>query len=278
MSSGSGVGEDVPLAVRTQFAHAVVQSLADAAGVDVLHLKGVATDPDLRTRPAGGIDADVLVRPGQEGVRLDSLWRHGWRRLSSFETGSPFEHAVTAGHPQFVHADIHRWFPGMDRSPGTAFEELWAARRIVQIAGVDCSVPSREGQVLIRVLNTASGDEGPILDLVHRTGAEVAFAAAIGDLERYRGLPEYRLWKVTVQGGTRTQEWWARVRARPGVLGKARLVARAPLVNVDHLRNTWGREPTKKEILREFVSRPSRGLRQELRRWALRGRPGRVGR
>ncbi|SOC57800.1 hypothetical protein [Ornithinimicrobium cerasi] len=54
---------DVPVWVRAAFGHAVVQHLADKVGADVLHLKGAATDVDLRTRPEGGSDADVLVRP-----------------------------------------------------------------------------------------------------------------------------------------------------------------------------------------------------------------------
>ena len=50
--------------------------------------------------------------------------------------------------------------------------------------------------------------------LVDGLDARVAFAAAVGDLDRYRGEPDYRLWKVVSEGGARSEEWWARIRAR----------------------------------------------------------------
>ena len=44
--------------------------------------------------------------------------------------------------------------------------------------------------------------------------AHVAFAAAAGGLERYRGERDYRLWKVVSEGGSRSEEWWARIGRR----------------------------------------------------------------
>lgn len=285
MTNGERHGPDtaVPLVVRVQFAHAALQWLADEQGLDILHIKGSATDSDLRTRSEGGSDADILVRPDHVGALLDELWSHGWRRLSSFHTGSPFGHAVTAVHPQFVHADVHRFFPGMDADPLAAFDALWAGRQMTELAGIPCSVPSRTAQVLIRVLNSARStrrqwahteicqllpgeDPGPLMELVRQTRAEVGFAAATGDLERYRGDARYPLWKVTTQGGTRTQEWLARVHAAPNWSAKAALVARAPLVNRDHLRTVLGHEPSPVEVVREFFARPARGARQECER------------
>ena len=38
----------VPLSVRLRFGHAAVQRLAEQIGVDLLHIKGVAVDRELR--------------------------------------------------------------------------------------------------------------------------------------------------------------------------------------------------------------------------------------
>ncbi len=43
---------DVPLPVRVELAHAAVQVLAEQAGVDVLHIKGPAVHPGLRSSGA----------------------------------------------------------------------------------------------------------------------------------------------------------------------------------------------------------------------------------
>jgi hypothetical protein len=111
-------------------------------------------------------------------------------------------------------------------------------------------------------------------ELVSRLRAEVAFAAATGDLERYRDEREYLLWKVVSQGGPRSLEWWARIRAAPDVRSRVRLVARAPLVNVDHLAHRLGRRPTRWEIVVEFVHRPLVAAREAVpaARGRLRGR------
>jgi hypothetical protein len=103
--------------------------------------------------------------------------------------------------------------------------------------------------------------------------AEVAFSAGLGELERYRGRREYLLWKVASQGGTRLEEWVARVWAAPTPRAAFQLALRAPLVNTEHLAIRIGHRPTRVEVLREFVARPVRGATQELGR--LRERRGR---
>jgi hypothetical protein len=96
--------------------------------------------------------------------------------------------------------------------------------------------------------------------------AEVALAAATGDLERMRGRRTYPLWNVTVNGGTRAQEWWARVRAAPTIGDAAIIVWRAPLVNIEALSHRLGRAPTRAEVVREFFARPLTALRELCRR------------
>ena len=92
--------------------------------------------------------------------------------------------------------------------------------------------------------------------------APVAFAAAVGRLERFRGERDYRLWKIASMGGSRTAEWWARVRAAPSIGMALRVVAHAPLVNVDRLAHRLGRTPTRGEILAEFFRRIAHAIRE----------------
>jgi len=99
----------------------------------------------------------------------------------------------------------------------------------------------------------------------------VAFAAAVGELERYRGEPDYRLWNVVSEGGSRSEDWWARVRAAPSFAAAMRVVARAPLVNVDHLAHRLGRPPTRFEIVTEFFARPARAVGEAGRALRRRG-------
>ena len=152
-------------------------------------------------------------------------------------------------------------------------------------------MPSRAAHALILILNSARRRPGEGLDaidasawaelepeirgLVADLDAGVAFAAATGALEQWRGDRRYRLWKSVTEGGSRSAEWWARVRAAPTAREAMMVAARAPLVNLDRLAHRLGRRPTKREIVREFFSRPARGVR-ELLRSVLAGRSTRA--
>jgi hypothetical protein len=262
-------------------AHAAVQHLADAHGLDVLHIKGEAIDPALATPDRRGTDADVLVRPSQAQALLAVLQRHQWSMQTTFRTGSPFEHAATLTHPQWGYADVHRLFPGITAPAEAAFDRLWAGSTRRELAGLPCAVPALSAQVLILVLNAARSGWGPhdleaawwhappevvaeVQALVRDLGAEVAFAAATGDLERYRGRREYDLWRVTTQGGGRLEEWRARIKAAPDARSAVRLAVRSVAVNRDHLTIRLGREPTGREVVAEGFSRFSRAVREVL--------------
>ncbi len=266
------------MAVRILFGHAALQVVADAVGVDLLHIKGPATDLGLQSA-GGGTDADVLVRPSQCDALLLAITARDWQRRNTFRSGSPFGHAATYWHAQWGYADIHRFFPGMAQDEHT-FDVLWAERQTQDFAGIPAAVPSPAARHLVAVLNAARNRRPLPADsdatdaarvLVPRVGAEVGWAAAHGTLEAHRDAPDYALWKVTVDGGTRTQEWWARVQAAPTRRDKVALVLRAPLVNVDHLANVRGHRPTAREIMVEFFDRPRRGLAEEWQRRTTRG-------
>jgi hypothetical protein len=116
----------------------------------------------------------------------------------------------------------------------------------------------------------AAWDEAPpgrreeVAALVDALQAQIAFAAATGHLEDFRTAREYQLWSVASSGGTRFQEWKARVKAAPSRRAALRLAVRATLVNTDHLAMVRGHRPTKPEIVLEFFARPARGVKESL--------------
>lgn len=210
MSSSVVVG--APLAVRVRFAHATIQHLAEKCGADVLHIKGVAIDRAIASATRVGADADVLVRPAHVDALLDEMGKHGWDVRSTFESGSPFGHAVTLTHEVWGFADLHRHFPGIGTAPERAFDRLWRDRSLTTIAGVPCPVPSVAAQSLILVLNAARAGGHASVDvraawtgasearkdeirvLRDELEAQVGFAAATGGLEDFRDAREYDLW------------------------------------------------------------------------------------
>jgi hypothetical protein len=266
--------------------------MADESGMEVLHIKGIAVDPALRSNRQSGTDADLLVRPRHVEPLIETMTARGWQRVTTFETGSPFGHAATFQHPFWGHADLHRSFPGITADPDDAFDLLWESRGTFELAGVPCPVPDAVGQSVILLLNAARGAglngrrldveavwgnatserRGEVADLVGVLGAEVAFAAAAGGLERFRGAPDYDLWRIARDGGTRLEEWVARIKAARTWRERLHVALRAPLVNTDHLAVRLGHAPSRSETLKEFVARPLRGLAEEAR--VLRARHG----
>jgi hypothetical protein len=209
------------------------------------------------------------------------LRTHGWQVYSSFTYGSPFGHAQTYLHPTWGFFDLHRSFPGIGLDPTAAFELMWARCQEIRLPGVDAKVPSVELQAVLMVLNAArSRQDDPLSTWIENPGldadgiaatvdqlqAQVAFAAASGKLDQYRGHREYGLWKAISQGGTRSAEWWARVRAARTLRDAVRVISRAPLVNVESLSHRLGRRPTRKDVAAEFIARPVRAVLEVSRR------------
>lgn len=285
-------GGPVPVALRVHLAHATVQAVADACGAQLLHIKGPATDPSLRPGsggvdeggaplhpPRASTDADVLVRPDEVTRFVRALTEHGWRILASFRTGSAFEHAATLWHDELGFVDVHRHFPGIERDPWDAFDLMWRSRHSVEIAHRACSVPSVEHQRLLLLLHAArtGGPTSPmaqalwaeaaepvrqnvrqVAGLMH---AEVALAAATGDLDDFAEHPSYALWRAYSTGDKvdRLTEWRARLLAAPTLLARLGLLGRALLVNRDHLAMSLLREPTTAEVAAEYLHRIRRG-------------------
>lgn len=266
----------VPASIRLRLARAAVQVLAEEAGARMLHIKGSAIDPALHPTPRYGSDVDALVDPRRIRSLHEVLLSHGWRVYSTFRFGSSFEHAQTYLHDTWGYFDLHRRFPGIGLDDQRAFELLWAQRTPRASAGVGFWAPSTDAQAMILMLNAARGSSGlptawqhldeagreRVRRLVEQADAEVAFAAVTGDLERYRDRREYRLWKVTSQGGPRVAEWSGRIIAQPTLVGRMRVAVQAPLVNTDRLSRRLGHAPTRRQVIGEFFSRAGRGIRE----------------
>lgn len=277
----------IPWSARVQLGHAAIQRLAEATDTDVLHVKGFALDDALIWPGREGSDADVLVRPAHLRRFVAELHKAEWERAIGFDQGSSFGHSLALRHDNWGNADVHRFFPGLGPDPAASFDVLWRDRRVHEIAGVPCPVPNLAGQALILILHAGrthddaradsdlqsawtDAEEGLRADvqrLVTELGAEVGFAAATGQLERYRDRPDYLLWKVASQGGTRFEEWRGRIRAAGSPQAALRLALRAPLVNVEHLSEVLGRRPTFAEIVAEFFRRPVKAILEQVGLW-----------
>ena len=196
-------------------------------------------------------------------------------------------------HEAWGYLDLHRFFPGIRLAPDAAFERLWArSPRGARSPASDAPCRASPAQALLLILNVARAGGANAHDLERRRGrtrptsvgarsrrssvdldAPVAFAAATGGLERYRGERDYRLWKVDHRGRHAVgRVVGARARRRRRSATRPRIVARAPLVNVEHLAHRLGRAPTRRDIVAEFFARPRRrGRRGVARRCDARG-------
>ncbi len=263
----------VPQRVRVVLAHACAQALADEQRVDLLHLKGPATAPGLRTPEARASgDADVLVRPGDLPRLVRALAETGWRQASDFDRGSPFAHAAAFHHDGFGTLDVHRHWPGFAISPDVAFDALWRTRGHVPLGGRRCAVPERAAQMLILATHAARGgrSEAALADL--RTawydarpaeqerarvlaavlGADTALTVALGGAPTG---PDAALWRHFAGGGDVVDEWHARWAAARGPRARARLVRAALVPDRAWHAERLGRTPGFRDLLRAQAQR-----------------------
>lgn len=205
----------VPVDLRVHLAHATLQAIAEASGTHLLHIKGPATDSSLRDPgKRGSVDADVLIQPGHLKRFAAALRANGWTEVLPVRSGAVLDHSTNWYHPELGQADIHLRFPGIQIRPEDAFQVLWAGRGEAKIAHRVCSVPSLTGQRLVLLLHAARTPQGragalercwtqagaderdALVGLVRTLDAEVAFAAATGNLEEFADRREYTLWRM----------------------------------------------------------------------------------
>jgi hypothetical protein len=287
MTEQAGVAwGQMPTGARVHLAHAVVQKLAADRDIDLLHLKGPAILPGLRAGDRQSSDVDVLVRPSHLFLLIAALESVGWEQWTEFATGSVFAHAANWWHDKWGWVDVHVSWPGVTIDAEEAFDVLARGGTIHEIAHRPCPVPDRTAQRLILVLHAArsggaadvegawagadADEQAEVRRLAAELGAEVALAAGIGELELHRGAPTYALWHHFVHGGTRLDEWRARLAAASSPRAKAELITSALRVNRDHLRMELGHPPTRREVRARQARRLRRVLGEIARR---RGRP-----
>lgn len=279
----------VPLDARLRLGHAVLQAIADDNGIDLLHIKGYSVDEGLYFSGRASSDVDVLVRPEQAARFVDLIAGHEWRHVTSFRTGSVFEHAAVSRHDTWGYVDVHRVIPGVGLAAGAAFDRLWATSRITAIAERECRVPSRIHQALVIALHEARAHRNMTHDTDHLRSAlgtaewttvanealafdaEIAWAAATGDLDRFTWHREHALWTAVRGRAGRFELLRARARAARSLRQKVGIFAAAALPNRDHLRMSLGREPRARDLVGDVVTR----VRIAIAAISPRGRDGR---
>jgi hypothetical protein len=272
----------MPVRARVHLTHALVQKLASDAEVDLLHLKGPAFLPELRPPGRHSSDVDVLVRPSHLARLIGALEAVGWEQRTDFATGSVFAHAANWWHDDWGWVDVHVSWPGVTVDPEQAYDVLAGVAQPHDIAHTSCLVPDRTGQLLVLVLHAArsAGEESAdyawsradaaqqaeVRALAETLRAEVALAAGLGELERFRDDPTYALWHYVSHGGSRLDEWRARLAAARSVGERARLLTGVFRVNRDHLRMELGRPPTRQDLRRRQLLRIRRAAREVTQR------------
>jgi len=182
--------------------------------------------------------------------------------------------------------DLHRRFPGIGIDDQAAFEMLWRDRVSATAAGRAIPVPSRAAQGVLLVLNAARGTSddreaaaafrrgltgaGAVEHdaLVAMLDAAVAASVVAGELERWRDHRMYPLWKSVTEGGSRTREWWGRVRGARTPREALRVMLRAPRVNRSRLAHQLGRPPTSRDVVAAATARAARRARAAARKGA----------
>jgi frataxin-like iron-binding protein CyaY len=275
---------DLPQADRIQLAHALIEHLAVAAGIDLLHIKGYAAHASLYEEGRVSSDVDLLVRPRDAARLADVLLADGWEAVTSFRTGSVFQHAMTLWNEQWGHVDVHRSFPGVGLEPEPFFELLWAHRDTTLIAGRPCRVPGLQHQALLIVLHAARDPHRGASDvdfvgkalgreewerlevLAEEVGASITLAAATGGLAAWQGHPDHDIWRVASRGGTRVELFRARWRASRSGRERWALLRGLLVVNRDHLRMKLLREPRPADYAVELRERVREAVRSLMRR------------
>ena len=275
----------VPVTLRVHLAHATVQAIADEAGADILHIKGPAVDPTLRPEGRASADADVLVRPSHLKRFFAGLHKHGWQYVKKLRAGGLVQHSANWYHGELGQMDVHVRFPGIQIAPPDAIEVFRHGRGVREIAGHRCVVPDVVGQRLILLLHAArdlghyqtdvesawlvasAEERDNVRSLARVLDAEVALAAATGQLEEFRERPEYDLWRLYADGATTTtgfKRMAAEMKAAPAGyrLARVRVVGYSlgTLILVpQRLSHQLARRPTATEVAAGYADLIRRG-------------------
>lgn len=277
---------ELPLHVRVKMTHAMIAVLARENDVDILHIKGHAAPDDFYREGRSSSDADVLVRPAQADAFVKLLNAHGWKTVTSFQTGSIFRHAAALWHQTWGYVDVHRSFPGFTLPDETAFAELWNGHNTKIIANQQCNVPARLDHALIILVHAsrdpsrgrtdadyvidALGQETSDVELrAVKFGAETPYAIAVAEhqgLAAVQGNPDFRLWSALANGDDRLELLRGRLEAADGTWSKTKVIFGSLVVNRDHLEMKLERSVRLPDYLAEVRSRVIETVRSLARR------------
>jgi hypothetical protein len=133
------------------------------AGVDALLLKGAAL-AQLLYEPGerrGYVDIDVLVRPDHLDRAASALNELGYRNITELHGIDDVGRAVPSdtwlppAQAAGYDVDVHRWLPGTEAPPDTAWDALWQQRTTIEVADRQVPVLARQGQALHLALHAA---------------------------------------------------------------------------------------------------------------------------
>ncbi|APF40457.1 nucleotidyltransferase family protein [Neomicrococcus aestuarii] len=269
----------LPLEVRVRMTHALIAVICRENGIDVLHIKGHSA-PDGFYRPnRTSSDADILVRPTQAKLLVSLLTANGWKTVTTFESGSIFQHATALWHTVWGYVDIHRSFPGISIHPDEAFQEFWSRRSSKSIAQQQCNVPDSVDHALLIAIHAARDPSRGNSDVEYlklrledewqkvvarstEMRAETPFAIAT-----QRTLPanvessrDFLLWRALANGDDRLALLQGRLAAANGMFPKAKILASIFIANRDHLHMQLQRPPRWSDYVLEFKSRANETL------------------
>ncbi|RNI20925.1 PqqD family peptide modification chaperone [Flexivirga caeni] len=146
----------MPMRSAVNLAHALCQSVADAAGIQVLFLKGpTAGAQGLRSADYVSGDVDVLCTREDLPAMEAGLRARGWHPRPVSTGAREFTtHSVTYLHDSWpCDIDIHTTFPGFFADPATVFDSLWQHREEHEFSGIMANTPDRVAQFLVLLLH-----------------------------------------------------------------------------------------------------------------------------
>jgi hypothetical protein len=174
----------------TNLLHVVCERVAHDAGVPLLAIKGPALTLQGLRDAQDSADVDVLVHPDTEDTFVDRMEMLGWRVHAD-----PPHLSVTGPQPvSLLHdhwpvaVDVRRRVPGFLDADPQVFDNLWARRVSLLIAGMPVTTCDRASHVVVAGLHLLSdGSDGAVaqfedLALRARTALQAHERAVLRDL------------------------------------------------------------------------------------------------
>ena len=167
-----------------ELTYALVQGVAESAGISCIFVKGPALHHQgLREREHSG-DVDVWCEPSRWEDLATALEPWGWVRELDPWRGSSIHHSTTMLPLSWgCEVDIHRRFPGLTLDDPRAFDAISKHSAPVVYAGVEIAVPGRDAHAVIAALHAVRPAVGHrVGEHEHRTARDL-LAGAAGSLD-----------------------------------------------------------------------------------------------